>query len=151
MPYAAGVVTVSREIDASPDAVWAVLADGWLYPSWVVGASRMRAVDPGWPGVGSELHHSVGVWPVLIDDTTTVVACVPRRELVLQARGWPAGEATVHLTIEERAGGCVVVMDEDVVRGPGLLIPGPVRTAVIAPRNVESLRRLAYLAERRDR
>ena len=28
-----------------PSAVWAVLADGWLYPVWVVGAARMREVD----------------------------------------------------------------------------------------------------------
>jgi hypothetical protein len=140
------MVTVSREIDASPDAVWAVLSDGWLYPSWVVGASRMRLVDPAWPAVGAQLHHSVGVWPALIDDTTTVLASVPKRELVLRARGWPAGEATVRLTIEEHAGGCVVVMAEDVASGPARLLPRPARTALIAPRNTETLRRLSYLA-----
>jgi uncharacterized protein YndB with AHSA1/START domain len=145
------MVTVSREIDASPDDVWAVLSDGWLYPSWVVGASRMRMVDPAWPAVGAELHHSVGVWPALIDDTTTVRASVPKRELVLQARGWPAGEATVRLTLEECAGGCTVAVAEEVSRGPGRLLPGPARTVLIAPRNTETLRRLAYLAEHRSR
>jgi uncharacterized protein YndB with AHSA1/START domain len=139
------------EIDASPDDVWAVLSDGWLYPSWVVGASRMRTVDPAWPAVGAELHHSVGVWPALIDDTTTARASVPKRELVLQARGWPAGEATVRLTLEERAGGCTVVMAEEVASGPARLLPGPARTVLIAPRNTETLRRLAYLAEHRSR
>jgi len=34
--------------------------------------------------------------------------------------------------------------------GPGLLVPSPVRWAAIAIRNVESLRRLALLAEGRS-
>jgi uncharacterized protein YndB with AHSA1/START domain len=141
------VVTVRRDMDAPVDAVWAVLADGWLYPSWVVGASRMRDVDPAWPGVGAKLHHSVGTWPLLLDDTTTVLACVPRRELVLRARGWPMGEAEIRLALQERADGCEVTMSEDARSGPGRLVPPPVRAALIAPRNTESLRRLAYLAE----
>ncbi|GAA0942741.1 SRPBCC family protein [Pseudonocardia zijingensis] len=145
------MVTVSREIASSPDAVWAVVSDGWLYPSWVVGASRMRHVDPAWPAVGARLHHSVGVWPALLDDTTSVVSSVPGKELVLEARGWPFGEATVRLTIEARPSGCLVAMAEDATSGPGKLIPGPVRTALIGPRNTESLRRLAYLAENGSR
>jgi hypothetical protein len=145
------VVTVRRDIDASAGAVWAVLADGWLYPSWVVGASRMRAVDPAWPGVGAQLHHSVGTWPLLLNDTTTVLACVPKRELVLRARGWPMGDAEIRLTLEERAEGCEVVMSEDARSGPARLVPGPARSALIGPRNTESLRRLAYLAEGESR
>lgn len=53
-----------------PSAVWAVMSDGWLYPVWVVGAARMREVDDHWPAVGSWLHHSVGIWPLLINDNT---------------------------------------------------------------------------------
>ncbi len=37
---------VARRIEAPPGAVWAVLADGWLYATWVVGASRVRDVFP---------------------------------------------------------------------------------------------------------
>ena len=40
-----GVVTVTREVDAPAQAVWDVLADGWFYATWVVGASRVRGVD----------------------------------------------------------------------------------------------------------
>lgn len=149
--YSSGVVTVRREIDADLDAVWAVLADGWLYPSWVVGASRMRDVDPAWPGMGAQLHHSVGSWPLLLDDTTTVHACVPKRELVLRARAWPVGEAEIRLTLRERAAGCEVELFEDVCAGPGRFVPAPARSALIGPRNAESLRRLAYLAEGESR
>lgn len=28
--------TTARTIEATPDQVWDVLADGWLYPLWVV-------------------------------------------------------------------------------------------------------------------
>jgi hypothetical protein len=149
--YPSGVVTVRREVGVTVDAVWAVLADGWLYPSWVVGASRMRDVDPAWPGVGAQLHHSVGTWPLLVNDTTTVLASVPKRELVLRGRAWPVGEAEIRLTLEERADGCDVVMAEEVRSGPAQLLPAPARSALIGPRNTETLRRLAYLAEGESR
>jgi hypothetical protein len=54
------MIEVSQSVSASADRVFAVLADGWLYPLWVVGASRMRDVDPGWPAEGTKIHHSVG-------------------------------------------------------------------------------------------
>ena len=95
--------TNTRTIDATPQQVWDVLADGWLYPLWVVGASRMREVDDGWPAVGTQLHHSVGSWPVLIDDTTEVLEASAGSTLVLRARAWPVGEAEV--TIRLRAVG----------------------------------------------
>ena len=41
-----------RQVAAPAEAVWAVLADGWQYATWVVGASRVRAVDAGWPAAG---------------------------------------------------------------------------------------------------
>jgi uncharacterized protein YndB with AHSA1/START domain len=149
--YPSAVVTVRREVNAPVEAVWAVLADGWLYPSWVVGASRMRDVDPAWPGVGAQLHHSVGTWPLLVNDTTTVLSSVPKRELVLRGRAWPAGDAEIRLTLEERADGCEVVMSEDARSGPARLMPSPARSVMIGPRNSETLRRLAYLAEGESR
>ena len=54
------MATNSRVVQAPPEKVWEVLSDGWLYPLWVVGASRMRAVDEHWPALGARLHHSVG-------------------------------------------------------------------------------------------
>jgi hypothetical protein len=142
------VVTVRRETSADVDAVWRVLADGWLYPSWVVGASRMRNVDTAWPAVGAKLYHSLGAWPMLINDNTEVEVSVPDRELVLRGRGWPMGEVTIRLELEPLDdGGALITMSEDIASGPAKLMPGPVRTALMGPRNVETLRRLAYLAE----
>ena len=142
-------VVVRRTIDAEPARVWAVLADGWLYPSWVVGASRMREVDASWPAPGSQLHHSVGLWPLLLDDRTEVIGSVPQEELRLRAHGWPAGAAEVLIRLTPAGGGTEVTMAEDAVEGPARLVPHPVRQVGVTPRNREALRRLAFLAEGR--
>jgi hypothetical protein len=140
----------SRIVAATPDQVWRVLADGWLYPLWVVGATRMRDVDEHWPAVGARLHHSVGVWPLTIDDTTEVLAEKPSSMLRLRARAWPGGEADVELYIEPEGAGARITIREDAVKGPGLLVPAPLRHLQLAWRNTEALRRLAYLVERRE-
>ena len=118
---------VSREMAATPEQVWAVLADGWLYASWVVGASRIREVEGAWPAVGSKIHHSVGSWPLLLDDDSEVVESTPARRLVLQARGRPLGEARITLELEPAPVGSVVRMLEDATSGPGTLMPKPLR------------------------
>lgn len=149
MRYAVSMSDTSRTIHASADKVWDVLSDGWLYPLWVVGATRMREVDHHWPGVGAKLHHSAGVWPLVIDDTTEVVDVEPGRLLSLRARGWPAGEASVVISLEEQGDDTLVTIEEDAVSGPGQLVPGLVRQPLLAWRNVEALSRLAAVAERR--
>lgn len=145
------MIEVRTRTTADEQAVWDVLADGWSYASWVVGASRVRAVSREWPAEGAVLHHSVGAWPLVLDDVTTVLHCVPRTELVLRARGWPLGEARIEMTLIPEDDGCTVVMREDAVVGPGRFVPFPLRAAVISPRNTEAVRRLSYLAERRSR
>lgn len=143
------VITVEDTVHASPDAVWRVLADGWLYPLWVVGASRIRQVDDTWPDPGSKIHHSVGLWPVVVDDDTEVTECVPERVLGLRARAWPGGEAQVLVHLEANGAGTHVRLEEDVVRGPARLVPKALRAPALLWRNHETLRRLAWLAERR--
>jgi uncharacterized protein YndB with AHSA1/START domain len=145
------VSTTSRPIAATPEQVWEVLSDGWLYPLFVVGASRMRAVDDSWPAVGSRLHHSVGTWPLLINDTTEVLEIEENRRLLLLARGWPAGQAHVDISLQPSGDTTVVTITEDATAGPGLLIPKPLRDVQLHARNVETLRRLAFVVEGRTR
>ncbi|GEK20909.1 SRPBCC family protein [Cellulomonas xylanilytica] len=146
------MATVTRELSCPPSAVLDVLADGWSYATWVVGTSRIRAVDPAWPAPGTEIAHSFGLWPALLDDVTVARGWDPERGIDLQARGWPAGEARVQIEVRPRTGGgCTVRLTEDAVRGPGTLVPRPLRTAALVPRNTETLRRLAFLAEGRAR
>ena len=143
--------TTTRTVSATPEQVWEVLADGWLYPLFVVGASRMREVDESWPAVGARLHHSVGTWPLLIDDTTEVLEVEEGRRLLLKARGWPAGEAHVYISLRPDGDTTLVTMEEDATAGPGVLVPKPLRDAQLHWRNVEALRRLAFLVEGRTR
>lgn len=134
-----------------PQDVFDVLADGWSYATWVVGAARIRAVDENWPDEGSEIHHSVGAWPVLLSDTTVVEHVDAPRELRLRARAWPTGEARVVVRCRADGARTEVTLEEQVVSGPARMLPAPVQDALLHPRNVEALRRLAYLAESRAR
>ena len=143
------VPAVRRSVAATPEQVWEVLSDGWLYPTWVVGTSRMREVDDSWPAPGSKLHHSVGLWPLLINDRTEVVGSEPQKSLRLKAHGWPAGAAEVLIELQPAGDGTEVSIREDAVAGPAKLIPHPLRQVAMMPRNREALRRLAFLAERR--
>lgn len=152
--------TVTRDIAAPRDRVWNLLADGWTYAQWVVGSSRMRAVDEDWPAPGSRILHSVGVWPLVINDETVVLSCVPQRELVLLAKMGPVGAARITLRLSDIddggdiddgvPGGCRVEMAEVAVRGPLRVVPGRLQLLGIWPRNQECMWRLAGLAERRQ-
>lgn len=147
------MVSITERLDAPPDAVAAVMRDGWTYAGWVVGASRVRAVDAGWPQPRSRIHHSVGTWPLVIDDTTSVRECTLAPDgagrLVLQARAWPAGEATVAFELAADGDGTRVTLSEDATKGPATLLPRPARSLLLKFRNRETLRRLGLLARGR--
>ena len=144
---------VARLVHAPAEAVFSVLADGWLYPSWVVGAARMRFVSPEWPVAGALLHHSVGAWPlILINDTTELVAWHPPQFAVLRAQGGALGAAEVRIDVSASSTpGCCFVRLTELPRS------GPVRglrsviTQLLRVRNTESLRRLAAIAEGKAR
>ncbi|CAN5287212.1 SRPBCC family protein [soil metagenome] len=143
-------LTVKRLTTASRDQVWSVIADGWTYTQWVVGNSRMRAVDPHWPQPGSTIEHSIGIWPLLIDDLTVVKDCLPRERLVLIAKGRPFGKARITLRLWEAEGdGCLIEMAEVPVGAPMGWLPGRLALAAAFPRNRECTQRLAAIAERR--
>jgi hypothetical protein len=142
---------VSRVMQCQPTDVFAVLSDGWSYGQWVVGAARVREVDAGWPSEGTRIHHSVGVWPVLINDTTHAQDAEPPNLLRLRARAWPTGEADVEFRLEPHADGCLVTVHEQAVSGPAKMIPRPVEEAMLKWRNTETLRRLSFIAEGRSR
>ncbi|MCT1478629.1 SRPBCC family protein [Microbacterium sp. p3-SID336] len=143
------MATNTRDLACTTEDVFRVLANGWLYPTWVVGASRMRDVDASWPAPGAQLHHSVGVWPALLDDTTELVEWHPPHSAVLRARGWPVGEARVTLRARTIHTGCQVRIDEEPVKGPATLLPRFLTTPMLRWRNAETLHRLGYLAEGR--
>ena len=68
----------------------------------------------------------------------------------MQAKAWPGGEAGVTIHLEpvgtDRTKGTI---EEDASSGPGRLVPKPLRDLPLTWRNTETLRRLAFIAERR--
>lgn len=141
------MVSVSRRVEVAPDQVFAIIEDGWSFASWVVGAAHIRKVDPNWPAVGSRIHHSVGPWPVSINDVTVVQAVERNSMIELAARAWPIGGAIVRITLEPAGPtGTQVTMSEEATSGPAKFLPQAVQIALLKPRNIESLRRLADIA-----
>jgi hypothetical protein len=140
------VVEVRRATTADAGAVWTVLADGWWLASWVVGAARVQAVDASWPEVGATLRYGIGGWPLALPGSARVVECRPGAALALYG-DTPFGGIDVQVLLEPAPTGCTLVVREDAVSGAARLVPRPVRAAAIGARNVETLRRLALLAE----
>ncbi len=140
---------VGGPVSAPVESVWEELADGWGYSAWVVGTIKIRAVDPGWPRAGSKLHHAVGAWPVMLEDETEVTTCEEHRHLVLQARGWPVGEAEVDVRVRAKGSGSWVEMREEPVSGPGAWLNNPALDKVGEWRLREMLARFTQLVEGR--
>lgn len=141
------MVHVETTVPVTPEEIFAVLADGWLFSAWVVGATHIRDVDDDWPAVGSRLHYSAGVWPLTVDDTTEVVAAAPPRMLELEAKLSPLGSAWIRLElVATPTGETEVRMYEHSKHGLGALIPTVVQELLLVPRNKESLSRLADIA-----
>jgi hypothetical protein len=149
--YTKGVSITVRTVDAPPEQVFAVLADGWTYSDWVVGTSHIRDVDENWPEVGSKLHHKAGPWPLSLHDSSTVTEMTRDRHLNLQAGLWPLGQADVDLLLEPAGPGRTrVIMREDFESGPLKGLRTGLHNLLLHRRNIEALRRLADLAERRN-
>jgi uncharacterized protein YndB with AHSA1/START domain len=140
------MASTTQFIEASPAEVFAVLADGWTYSNWVVGTSHIRAVESGWPAVGSRLHHAVGPWPMVARDHSVVEDVRTDEELVLLASGSAMGAARVKITLEQADGGCMVTMDETPISGPGKWLHNPAQDALLNRRNRETLHRLRATA-----
>ncbi len=142
---------VAVTVPVPPEEVFDVLSDGWCYGLWVVGASHIRDVEDGWPAVGSRIHHGVGPWPLTLHDYTEVVGMDKPRLLELRARSWPLGVARVRLDLRpDGNGGTEIRMAECASEGPGRVLPGRVQYLMLAPRNRESLQRLADIVVSRS-
>jgi hypothetical protein len=145
------VAVVEQIVNAPADRVWAILADGWTYSDWVVGTAHIRDVDPAWPRTGAKIHHKAGPWPVSLKDHTVVLDHTDGRRLLMRARLWPLGEATVDIELTELPDGAHtrVTISEDFAAGPLNWVRTKINDLALHGRNRESLRRLADFATRR--
>lgn len=138
-----------RMIKAPPQTVFGVLADPRGYAYWVIGSHEIRDADPGWPQVGTKIHHTVALGPLRLKDHTVVEEVQPARFLKLQAKTRPLGKARVALDLQPMDGGTRVTMVEDPADRLTALVFMPLTHLLMRKRNVRSLERLAELAEGR--
>ena len=110
----------ARTTVAAPlEEVWAVVADPRTYPSWLVGAQRIRSVDPGWPRPGTSFHHTIGCAPLRLRDRTDVVSVEAPHRLVLRPHLSVLGTATVTIALRvDDEGATVVEISEAPHSGP---------------------------------
>ncbi len=137
-------------IDAPPERVFAVLADWRAYGHWVVGAKRIRGVDPGFPARGTRFFPVVGIGPLELPAETEVLEVEPGRRLVLHAKASPLGTAINEIVLEpDGTGGTTVHFREDPGDRLSAFLFTPLTHLLVRGRNEESLRRLKSLAEDR--
>jgi hypothetical protein len=134
---------------AGPDAVFDVLDDACAYPRWVVGARRVRGVDPSWPAVGSRFHHALGTSAGELHDSSKVLERDRPNRMVLEVRFRPAGVAEVEIDVAGDAHGATIVMVERPISGPIAKVPGLLLEPLLKLRNALSLQRLRHEIEQR--
>ena len=140
-----------RRIGASPERVFAVLADPRLYAYFVVGTRTIRWFDPRWPDPGSAFHYSLGLCVTLLRDQTIVVEAEPPHRLVLRLRMRRLGDIRTVFRLARVGEGTLVEVQEFPLDGPLAAEPvGPLVDGLIWLRNVEVLRRLSGLVEGRE-
>lgn len=134
-------------VDASPEAVFDVLADPRSFARWVVGSRRIRRADPDWPAPGTAFDHAVGFGPFVLKDHSRVEECVRPRRLKLLVKLRPISRAHVTLRLQPEGRGAHVAMDEQAADARSRLLFNRLTDPLVRLRNAESLRRLKALAE----
>ena len=140
-------MTNHRLIRCRPRDVFSVLADGTLLSGWIHEGSTVRLIDQAWPQPGSHSRHSSRLGPLALQDGASIIEWDPPRHMTLTISGRLVGSTVITLDVERGANGCLAHLTETVLRGPGLLVPTPIRRAGLHLHNGERLQRLAHLAE----
>jgi uncharacterized protein YndB with AHSA1/START domain len=140
------VSRVVAQLQATPERVFAVLADPYSYADWIVGSDAIRDADATWPTPGSRFHHRIGIGPLKVDDHTEVLESIPPHRLVLKASARPLGTAKVTFELAERDGGTRLTLTEEPGDLLSRLLHNPIADCLLARRNAETLRRLGRLA-----
>jgi NAD(P)-dependent dehydrogenase (short-subunit alcohol dehydrogenase family)/uncharacterized protein YndB with AHSA1/START domain len=150
-PTATALARNRVHIEASPERVFAVLADAERYPEWVVGAAGTLTADDDFPAPGTSFQHRVGLGPLtLSSDVTEVLELDSPRRIVLKAKARPLGTAQVTIELTARAGGTELLMEE--IAGDklsALAASNRLGEAGLRVRNAVALSRLKRVVEER--
>jgi hypothetical protein len=138
-------------IKASPQTVWAVLADGTRYADWVVGTASSRPVRGTWPQEGAAIGYEVRIGPVGLSNETVVRRCEEGSVLELEAKAGRLGTARIAIELKPWGEHCLVVVDEHPLRGAGGRLHNAGTEALIQLRHRAMLARLARLCEAEGR
>ena len=138
----------SIAVSATPEAVFAVLDDAYAYPRWVVGARRVRRVDPDWPAVGSKFHHAIGTAAGELHDSSKVLERTSPHRIVLEVRFRPTGVANVEIDVTREGANSVVALAEVPTRGPVSRLPRIITDPLLFTRNALALQRLRHEIEK---
>jgi uncharacterized protein YndB with AHSA1/START domain len=133
-------------IEAPPSAVWAILADPYAYPQWVVGADRTLKADDSWPVPGSRFKVRLALGP---KDHTTSVEVDPEKRIVLDAGSSYFGPARVTIELQPSGDGTHITMLEDPVGKMAPLRKLPPIQWALRLRNTVGLRRMRDLVLKR--
>lgn len=142
-------IEVWAELPAPVEDVYDVLADPETYPAWLIGAQRIRSVDPDFPRPGSEFQHSVGPAPeASVDDRTRALEADRPHRLDLEVHAGPF-HGVVDFELHRSAAGTSEVCLRESATG-ALALLTPLLRPIVYARNGRSLRRLAdYLRDHR--
>jgi uncharacterized protein YndB with AHSA1/START domain len=136
-------VEVRRRVPGSPEATYEVLADPRTYPRWLVGAQRIRHVDPSFPAPDAGFDHSVGpTQDVTIDDDTRSLQADPPHRLVLDVHIGPV-TGIVEFRLARADDGTDLRFRERLT-GPAAALT-PLLRPLLYARNLVSARRLERL------
>lgn len=91
-------ISVSVDLDAPPDAVWAVIEPIESHVEWMADAERITFVGPRRRGVGTEFDCRTRVGPFVTTDRMRVTAWDPGRAMGIEHRGLVTGSGrfTLH-------------------------------------------------------
>jgi uncharacterized protein YndB with AHSA1/START domain len=125
--------------------VFRAIADPRTYPRWLLGAQRIRHVDPAFPAPATQFEHSVGpAGGATVDDSSEALLADPPRRLDLAVHVGPV-EGDVTFLLEESDGRTTVTLRE---RPTGRLATlTPLLRPVLYARNRWSLHQLRRLLE----
>jgi hypothetical protein len=120
-----------------------VLADAQSYSLWVVGAKEIRAVEEPWPEPGSKFHHTLGMGPFTLEDSTKSLAVDEGHYLTIEARARPLGKARVEFLLTPVKEGTRLTIEETFVSPLIVRMLNPLIAPLIRRRNDKTLHRFA--------
>lgn len=143
---------VTTIVASSPEEAFRLLEDPRSFERLVAGARKVRRFDARWPEEGTVIHHTVGIPPLLVRDTTEVQRIEQGRLLCMEARIWPLGTLLVEFEFSSDPAGCRLAVREAPRSGP-IARPGVRRIAeaAVTLRNREICRRYRRIIDNRNR